>query len=355
MLAGRPAGATPTASTSSTSSSCPTRWAAARQRARQQRRAGARVAARTVDPELAQLLGDAFLRPQYDELSDEHVTDLVEAAAGLISVVDDLRPLDPAAFNAFAEIWRAIAAVPPGDRVRILDELEPGAVFSLWKASLGRYVLDEARAGELLSDFFIWDDFPSQPGQVITYEGLCEQFRVEAAGSPLSVDSAMQARFPRAVPWLKPSASSIAAPRERFTQHFFQAGRTGLLHSRMTLDMGWASFLSPPIYNRLEIGLTLTPNSPDAGADAALVYPMDPVLLKQKQDAGVALSKEDLPSPLWPAPSRRAAWSPLSFAERDYMRVAGPGFYVGCAYRRDAAGGLLVDEAVYFALVRTTY
>jgi hypothetical protein len=44
------------------------------------------------------------------------VNDLVEAAAGLISVLDDLRPLDAKSFNAAYEIWKAIAAVPPADR-----------------------------------------------------------------------------------------------------------------------------------------------------------------------------------------------------------------------------------------------
>jgi hypothetical protein len=50
--------------------------------------------------------------------------------------------------------------------VRILDELEPGAIFSLWRASIGRYVLDEARSQQLFEEFYIWDDFPSTPGEV---------------------------------------------------------------------------------------------------------------------------------------------------------------------------------------------
>lgn len=62
----------------------------------------------------------------------------MEAAAGLISVLPELRPLDRKTFNAGYEIWRAIAAVPPGDRYRILEELEPGAVRNLWKSSMGR-------------------------------------------------------------------------------------------------------------------------------------------------------------------------------------------------------------------------
>lgn len=44
------------------------------------------------------------------------VNDLVEAAAGLISVIDDLRPLDVDTFNGFYEIYKGIAAVPPPDR-----------------------------------------------------------------------------------------------------------------------------------------------------------------------------------------------------------------------------------------------
>lgn len=306
--------------------------------------------------ELTQLLGEQFLRPQYEEYSDEHVSDLVEAAAGLISVLDDLRPLDASSFNAAYEIWKAIAAVPPADRVRILDELEPGAIFSLWRASIGRYVLDEGRSTQLFDEFFIWDDFPSQPGEVYTYEGICEQFTYQKPANPLSVDSSMQARHPRATPWLKPSPASMAAPQDRFRQQFFLANRTGLLHSRMLLSppapFSFFSFLSPPVYSRVEIGLTLVPNQADAGADVALTYPADPTLLKQQQAAGIALSKEDLPSALWPAPMQKASWSPLSFSGRDYMRAAGPGFYVGCGYRTDEAGNYLEEEHVYFALVR---
>jgi hypothetical protein len=50
--------------------------------------------------------------------------------------------------------------------VRILDELEPGALYSLWRASVGQYVLDEKRKEELFADHIIWDDFPTQPGEV---------------------------------------------------------------------------------------------------------------------------------------------------------------------------------------------
>jgi hypothetical protein len=128
----------------------------------------------------------------------------------------------------------------------------------------------------------------------------------------------------------------------------------GLLHSRLLLDLGpLAGLLTPPIYNRFEIGLQLTPAATDAGADACIVYPFDEAVLRQKLEAGIALTAADLPSKMWPAPAPVPGWSPLSFTERDFVRVAGPGFYVGCAYRRGENGDLLDDEHVYFALVKT--
>eukprot|EP00878_Enallax_costatus_P006151 GHUV01006447.1.p1 GENE.GHUV01006447.1~~GHUV01006447.1.p1 ORF type:complete len:360 (+),score=62.56 GHUV01006447.1:75-1154(+) len=340
-------------------------YSCCRTHSRAPRRAGAKQGARrhiacysqSLDTdEIRHLLGSAYLRPEFEGYTDEHVTELVEAAAGLISVIDDLRPLDHTTFNAAYEIWKAIAAVPAADRVRILDELEPGAVFSLWKATVSRYVMAENRKEELFKDFFIWDDFPSEPGQVYTYEGLCEQFVYQKPLSPLAVDSSMQSKLPRQVPWLKPNPMSMATPQERFTQQFFLSSRTGLLHSRINFNLPGVlkllKPLTPPIYNRVEIGLTLTPNSSDAGADACITYPVDPILLKQQQAAGVALSKEDLPNPLWPAPLKVASWSPLSFTGRDYVRVVGPGFYVGCAYRKDEQDNYAEDEHVYFALFR---
>jgi hypothetical protein len=56
--------------------------------------------------------------------------------------------------------------------VRILDELEPGALYSLWRASVGQYVLDEKRKEELFADHIIWDDFPTQPGEVGSFVPL---------------------------------------------------------------------------------------------------------------------------------------------------------------------------------------
>lgn len=90
----------------------------------------------------------------------------IEEAAGFISVMDDLRPLDRSIYNASYEVWNRVEMVPPEHRYRILEELDPGAIRSLWKQSVSRYVLPDSKAAEIFANFAMTDDFPTQPGQV---------------------------------------------------------------------------------------------------------------------------------------------------------------------------------------------
>jgi hypothetical protein len=71
---------------------------------------------------------------------------------------------------------------------------------------------------------------------VFTYEGVCEQFTYQKAANPLSVDSSMQARYPRSTPWLKPSPASMAAPQDKFKMQFFMANRTGALQQLLPAE-----------------------------------------------------------------------------------------------------------------------
>ncbi|KXZ46852.1 hypothetical protein GPECTOR_40g586 [Gonium pectorale] len=65
--------------------------------------------------------GAGQLKPEQEpELSEdeEEVDELIEDAAGFICVMDQLRPLDPASYNAFHEVWTRIARIPAGERYR---------------------------------------------------------------------------------------------------------------------------------------------------------------------------------------------------------------------------------------------
>lgn len=62
--------------------------------------------------------------------------------------------------------------------------------------------------------------------QVVTYEGLCEQFKYQKAENP-TASPLERVRDPRLKPWLKANPTTMATPQERFKQQFFVANRTG--------------------------------------------------------------------------------------------------------------------------------
>lgn len=58
---------------------------------------------------------------------------------------------------------------------------------------MARYVLDDARALELLASASVWDDFPANPGEVFEYEGRCERFvLLPSEQGRFEVDTRMQ-------------------------------------------------------------------------------------------------------------------------------------------------------------------
>jgi hypothetical protein len=62
--------------------------------------------------------------------------------------------------------------------------------------------------------------------QVITYAGLCEQFKYEKNNNP-NASATARVRDPRLKPWLKANPTTMATPQEKFKQQFFVANRTG--------------------------------------------------------------------------------------------------------------------------------
>lgn len=65
------------------------------------------------------------------------------------------------------------------------------------------------------------------------------------------------------------------------------------------------------------------------------------------------LLESQLPNDRWPAPDlAESCGSPFSVGPRDYLRVAAPGLYVGCAYRSSGDGLYSEDQCVYFAIAR---
>ena len=109
----------------------------------------------------------------------------------------------------------------------------------------------------------------------------------------------------------------------------------------------------------------------DAGADLTFEFPFPSSPdLNGWLGTDAELLPGHLPDSSWPRPDNLAelggAGSPFSGGPRDYLRVAGPGLFVGCAYRPSSSGGGLTggggtaaavyneEDCVYFVMARKT-
>ena len=99
-------------------------------------------------------------------LTDAEALERVDSAAGLLSVLDDLRPLDRKTYSSSEEVWRAIADIPPPDRVRLLDALDAGGCRQMWRHTVGRYALSRERAEALFRGHTVWRDLPPLPADL---------------------------------------------------------------------------------------------------------------------------------------------------------------------------------------------
>lgn len=185
---------------------------------------------------------------------------------------------------------------------------------------------------------------------MVTFAGRCEKFAYESAPAqspaPSVASGVASGRLVATRPTLRPSPASTGIKSDAFVQRFFVDAASGALYSRLTLRTfaGLEAFWHA-CYCRVDVGLVATPLASDAGADLKFVYPT-------ASTPPLALAAGDLPRRLWPAP-RRDGWSPFSLSAADYVRVVGPGVYVGCGYRCDRPGEFLEDNFVYFAIVKS--
>ncbi|KXZ46851.1 hypothetical protein GPECTOR_40g585 [Gonium pectorale] len=246
---------------------------------------------------------------------------------------------------------------------------------------------------------------------VFVYEGRAERTRLEVDAERTEA----AARAGSSTSWLRPVLAAVDVPGIRFKQMFFVppegsvgsggdgeggdgggddgegAGGEELqpVYSRLVLPLvGPLDRWWEPIYSRLRVELTLTPVPADAGADLQLLYPTDPqcggddgygdpvpVLASGATGSGrggagaAGAEDEDAlelgpwellgsdclpPGRWWPEPNPLAhPVSPFSGGPRDFLRVVGPGVYVGCGYRTGPGPREYREENfVYFIIVR---
>ncbi|KAJ9526635.1 hypothetical protein QJQ45_017599, partial [Haematococcus lacustris] len=290
---------------------------------------------------------------------------LLQKGSLQMSIVSDLRPIS-AQYNAFAEVWKRLAEVPQTALPQLLKEVEPGALRGLWKASMSRYVLDDDRANELMGNFNEYNDFPATAGEVVTYHGVSEIEDMTSKRPPIALVPVHRGSFKHLQPRLE---AFVTQPVQRrfFQQVFFRSPTSGLMFARTTMQLvGPVPCWWQASYCAVNTELVLTPSSLDAGADITCDYTTRHDSLDQSSESSsdesqqeepdqemggqpTGLSDMDLPSTQWPWPPDNEL-SPITNTRRDYIRIAGPGVYVGCGY---TSGDTNEDAAcTYFMLVR---
>ena len=335
----------------------------------------------------------------YFSLTSDEIEDRIDEACAIMAIIQDLRavteetstsspspaqgPNPSRRFNPCVEIWKRIRLVPPWERHRLLEDLDKGSIKNLWKSTMSRYVLDQERAEDLSQGYSIFDDFPSQPGSVATYLGASEMFETGMAPVRFFVeddkrrvkgdDENGQVSKEEAAS-INRSAWRSLQPPSRFKLDFFVHPISGDVIGRFILPFIGSinKWWGAPCYVRVKLDLTLTPIQHDSGADFTFEYPslVDKDLngwLVQEEggeegDVKFFLDSSHLPFVgTWPDPKKQMeevvegrGGSPLgSNSPRDYLRPAGPGVYVGCAYpSRDGGKTYNEEDCVYFMMVR---
>jgi hypothetical protein len=327
----------------------------------------------------------------YSSLTKDEIEDRIDEAAAMMAVIQDLRAATQEEdttqpqgslpghrrFNPSVEIWKRIRLIPPWARHQLLADLEQGSIQNLWKSAMSRYVLDDERAMNLAQGYSIFDDFPSTVDSVVEYMGVSEKAEVGLPAVRFFAEE--DKRKGRAEKKDKEGSredevgSWLSEPPRSFRLSFFVHPATGDIVGRFILPLlgPIEKWWEPPYYLRVKLDLTLTPiPQRDAGADFTFEFPsltsedLNGWLIREGEEgqerARLFLESSHLPNDSWPDPKRQMeevangkGCSPLSHSPRDYLRAAGPGVYVGCAYpSRDDGATYNEEDCVYFCIIR---
>eukprot|EP00887_Chlorella_sp_A99_P003013 scaffold9.g3013.t1 len=225
---------------------------------------------------------------QQEALSWEEVETRLETCINLISTSELLVPYDLSAVNLGLIIWGAIRDIPAAHRHLLVDRLDSSCIRKLWKVTGQRFTAPRAQAAAAMGpNASLWTDMPARLREVSLFRGK----------AALPTHALGISRFTKAL-FLKPSGE-------------------GGMFGRVLLGKGPLAAWLYPLYFRMEAGPAVVPLSQDL-CDFTLEY-LDP--------AELGLAPDDIPRSHWPRP--RVQLAPFGERWTDYVRMAGPGVYVG--------------------------
>lgn len=241
------------------------------------------------------------------DVDGQTVEQRLNMVVNMVATAELLVPYDRSAVNLGLILWGAIRNIPHRHRQQLLSRLSSADIKRLWKAAGQRYSAPrQQQAAAVGPDFSIWQDMPTEPGQLALFRG-------------------------------KAALPTHALGISSFSKAFFLHPGTEQLYGRVLLGKGPLGDALYPLYFKASVGPSVVPTTQEL-CDMTLQYlPPD----------RLGLDREDLPRSAWPRP--RPHLPPFHEGFTDYLRAVAPGVYVGLGYRTASTE---VNEPLYFLMVQ---
>ena len=241
----------------------------------------------------------------------------VANAVNLIKTAETLVPYSRDSVNLGILTWNMIDQVAPEHRIQMLEQLTNADIMRMWRLAGER---NKATVSELASSkvpsYSIWEDMPKEEGSIAVFKGR------------------------------------TVLPLRLFGLDGFDKGlflRSENVYGRVFHGNVIGNRIYPgPLYFKAQVGSAFVPLISDT-CDLVLSYELDTDALGDISSVASAYG--------WPAP-RASNPGPFNNRFTDYIRVVGPGVFVGLGYQEDqplADGNKLMNvfpRPLFFTMIR---
>jgi hypothetical protein len=211
--------------------------------------------------------------------------------------------------------------------LHLLRELSNSDIERLWRIAGTRYDASVAEiAASQVPNFSIWDDLPA-----LSQEDECSYFKGRAV-LPISMGL------------------------DKFSKHIFRSIENDEFYGRVVHTNIIGNRIYPgPLYFKVAVGSALIPLYGNMYSDSGSMCDVVLSYSLEWSDFNVleSLSVENK----WPKPRKKNP-NPFNMGYTDYIRVAGPGVYVGMGLQESNSGNLksrfnIIPRPLFFIMIAT--
>lgn len=250
-------------------------------------------------------------------------------AINTIKTAETLVPYSQDAVNLGTLIWDLIYSIPSTERSKMLDQLSDSDIIRMWRLAGER---NKASFAELavskVTDYSIWEDMPKQGREDrVNFRGR--------AVLPLAMGN-----FEKEIFHFDANAGeSDQAERDESQELYGRVCHSGL--TAVIKDVVYPG----PLYFKVATGSSIVPMFSDT-CDLVFSYGLGKSCMEEIRS--VAMEQG------WRAPRARNP-PPFDCSYTDYIRVVGPGVFVGLGYgdlSKNTGVSSLIPRPLFFLMIR---